>query len=165
MLATEVIFSVLICLCVMSDIRLSPSLEVRAACKNPLLAKSGGPCARFSALCGFEEAARLNLSLVVTAEVRDDLLDDPTSRLLARLALSSILQCTCNFYNRTCPSNFRLRLCPYGFSGWVAKTQIGLGLSDPDPASPDSLLSPSFSLSSDIMKKTATRQSLIVRET
>jgi hypothetical protein len=47
LLATEVIFSVLICLCVMSDIRLSPSLEVRAACKNPLLAKSCGPCAAF----------------------------------------------------------------------------------------------------------------------
>jgi len=41
--------------------------------QNPLLAKSRGLCASFSALCGFEVAARLNLSLIMTAEVRDDL--------------------------------------------------------------------------------------------
>ena len=101
LLATEVIFSVLICLCVMSGYQTLPVAGSQSCLQNPLLAKSRGLCASFSALCGFEVPARLNLSLIMTAEVRDDLAD-PTSRLLACLFLSSISQCTCRFYIQTC---------------------------------------------------------------
>lgn len=72
LLATEVIFSVLICLCVMSGYQTLPVAGSVSCLQNPLLAKSRGLCASFSALCGFEVAARLNLSLIMTAEVCDD---------------------------------------------------------------------------------------------
>jgi hypothetical protein len=48
LLATEVIFSVLICLCVMSDIRLSPSTGSQSCLQNPL---SQSPVARAQLFC------------------------------------------------------------------------------------------------------------------